>query len=57
MLGRHMNKRKMPCALRLRALEPDRMSPREALDWIYQLQELADKNDANGLAARKFRTV
>ncbi len=29
----------------LAALEPDRMSPREALDWIYQLQELADKGD------------
>ena len=32
----------------LGALDPDRLSPREALDWIYQLQELADKNDANG---------
>ena len=30
----------------LAALEPDRMSPREALDWLYQLQELADKDDA-----------
>ncbi|NBR51579.1 MAG: DNA mismatch repair protein MutS, partial [Alphaproteobacteria bacterium] len=29
----------------LAALEPDRMSPREALDRIYQLQELADKGD------------
>lgn len=28
----------------LAALDPDRMSPREALDWLYQLQELADKN-------------
>ena len=30
----------------LAALEPDRMSPREALDWLYQLQEMADKDDA-----------
>ena len=32
----------------LAALDPDRMSPREALDWVYQLQELADKNDGKG---------
>ena len=25
------------------ALEPDRLSPREALDWLYRLQALADK--------------
>ena len=41
-----MNKRKMRCADAVAALEPDRMSPREALDWLYQLQELADKGDA-----------
>jgi DNA mismatch repair protein MutS len=28
----------------LAALDPDRMSPREALDWLYQLQALADKS-------------
>jgi DNA mismatch repair protein MutS len=40
------NKRDNKDALRaaLAALEPDRMSPREALDWLYQLQELADKD-------------
>ena len=32
----------------LAALDPDRMSLREALDWVYQLQELADKNDGKG---------
>lgn len=38
-----------PDALRdaLAALDPDRLSPREALDWLYQLQELADKKQVS----------
>ena len=29
----------------LAGLDPDHMSPREALDWVYQLRDLAEKND------------
>ena len=29
----------------LAALDPDRLSPREALDWLYRLQALSDKHD------------
>ena len=28
----------------LAEIDPDRLSPREALDWLYQLQLLADKD-------------
>ena len=28
----------------LTTIDPDRLSPREALDWLYRLQELADKD-------------
>jgi DNA mismatch repair protein MutS len=28
----------------LAGIEPDRLSPREALDWLYRLQEIADKD-------------
>ncbi|HAT08985.1 MAG TPA: DNA mismatch repair protein MutS, partial [Rhodobiaceae bacterium] len=28
----------------LAALDPDHMSPREALDWVYKLRDLAEKN-------------
>ena len=31
----------------LAALDPDRLSPREALDWLYQLQELANKEQVS----------
>ena len=31
----------------LAALDPDRLSPREALDWLYQLQELAAKKQVS----------
>lgn len=32
-------------AAAVNGLDPDRMSPREALDWLYQLQALAQDND------------
>ena len=34
-----------PLADALASLDPDRLSPREALDWLYRLQALSDKQD------------